>query len=238
MGQGSASEASWPPAMAMTVPRPATPAARARPRPGTRNSARASAAPVPAADASQELPGLLARMANGDEPALADFYERTVAKAYGLAVRIVGVAAQAEEVVADTYHQAWREARRYDAARGAPMAWLLMMCRSRALDALRARDPAMLHEDPASLVEEALQPRGGDPVDLLAACEERATLHGALAQLSPPQRQMVALAFFRGMTHEEIAAHAALPLGTVKSQIRRALDVLRRALAPGAGEAR
>ena len=238
MGQGSASEAGWSPAMAMTVPHPATPAARARPRPGTRNSARASAAPVPAADAWQELPGLLARMANGDEPALADFYERTVAKTYGLAVRIVGVAAQAEEVVADTYHQAWREARRYDAARGAPMAWLLMMCRSRALDALRGRDPAMLHEDPASLVEEALQPRGGDPVDLLAACEERATLHGALAQLSPPQRQMVALAFFRGMTHEEIAAHAALPLGTVKSQIRRALDVLRRALAPGAGEAR
>jgi RNA polymerase sigma-70 factor (ECF subfamily) len=60
-------------------------------------------------------------------------------------------------------------------------------------------------------------------------------VHAALALLAPAQRQMVALAFFRGMTHEEIAAHAALPLGTVKSQIRRALDVLRRTLATGDG---
>ncbi len=170
-------------------------------------------------------------MADGDESALAAFYDATVAKAYGLALRIVGSPAAAEEVVLDTYHQAWREARRFDAQRGAPMAFLMMMCRSRALDARRSRDQAVLHEDPASLVAAADHPCGDDPVEFLTGIEERSALHGALALLAPAQRQMVALAFFRGLTHEEIAAHAALPLGTVKSQIRRALDALRRSLA-------
>ena len=174
-------------------------------------------------------------MAERDESALRAFYERTAGKAYGLALRVVGIAAAAEEVVIDTYHQAWREAHRYDAARGAPIAWLLMMCRSRALDALRGRDPALSHEDPASLVLDGDRPREQDPLDLLSAIEAHTALHGALAELSAPQRQMVALAFFRGMTHEEIAAHAALPLGTVKSQIRRALGTLRRVLAAEAG---
>lgn len=194
----------------------------------------ASTATAPAQD---ELSPLLARMADGDESALRTLYDRTAAKAYGLALRIVGTVALAEEVVIDTYHQAWREARRYEAARGAPMAWLLMMCRSRALDALRSRDPALAHEDPASLVADADHPRGEDPLDLLSAVAAHTALHSALEALPAPQRQMVALAFFRGMTHEEIAAHAALPLGTVKSQIRRALGVLRRVLSREAGEA-
>jgi len=150
----------------------------------------------------------------------------------------MGSPASAEEVIVDTFHQAWREAGRFDAQRGAPMAFLMMMCRSRALDALRGRDRALLHEDPASLIADADHPCGGDPLDLLAAVEAHSALHGALASLTPAQRQMVALAFFRGMTDEEIAAHAALPLGTVKSQIRRALDVLRRTLATGGGVVR
>jgi RNA polymerase sigma-70 factor (ECF subfamily) len=195
------------------------------------------AASAPATE-QQGLAALLARMADGDEDALAAFYDATVAKAYGVALRIMGSPAAAEEVVVDTFHQAWREAGRFDAQRGAPMAFLMMMCRSRALDALRRRDHALLHEDPASLIDDADHPCGGDPLDLLAAVEARSALHGALASLTPAQRQIVALAFFRGMTHEEIAAHAALPLGTVKSQIRRALDVLRRTLATGDGAIR
>jgi RNA polymerase sigma-70 factor (ECF subfamily) len=235
MGYSNAIEARWMPGMPLTSPPPSAASARAV----TSSVARGAApVPVPAVDPQHELSALVARMVEGDELALTEFYDRTVAKVYGLALRIVGIAALAEEVVVDTYHQAWREVRRYDGARGVPMAWLLMMCRSRALDALRSRDPAIPHEDPASLVDDTLQPRDADPLELLTAIEAHSALHAALVRLSPQQRQMVALAFFRGLTHEEIAAHAALPLGTVKSQIRRALDVLRRALAHGEGDER
>ncbi|MEO8755780.1 MAG: sigma-70 family RNA polymerase sigma factor [Casimicrobiaceae bacterium] len=232
MGYSNAFGAAWQPAYGMNVPRPAPPPLRALTPPAAlEREASPAPRPAPATDPQEKLAGLLARMAEGDENALAAFYDATVAKAYGLALRIVGAPAAAEEVVMDTYHQAWREARRFDAQRGAPMAFLMMMCRSRALDALRGRDRALLHEDPASLVDDAEHPCGDDPVDLLTGIEERSALHGALALLAPAQRQMVALAFFRGLTHEEIAAHAAMPLGTVKSQIRRALDALRRSLA-------
>ena len=231
MGYSNAFDAAWRPAYGMNPPRPsAAPRRTLTPPAAPERDVSPASRTMPTAD-PQGLAGLLMRMADGDEGALATFYDATVAKVYGLALRIVGTPAAAEEVVVDTYHQAWREARRFDAQRGAPMAFLMMMCRSRALDALRSRDPAVLHEDPSSLVGDADLPCGDDPVDLLAAVEAHSALHGALAVLAPAPRQMVALAFFRGMTHEEIAAHAALPLGTVKSQIRRALDVLRRTLA-------
>ena len=119
-------------------------------------------------------------------------------------------------------------AARYDAARGAALAWLLTICRSRALDRLRARDPAQTHDDPHSLLSsDDAGFDDGDPQDLVAAMESRAALGVTLSKLAPAQRQMLGLAFFRGLTHEEIAAHTALPLGTVKNQIRRALAALR-----------
>jgi len=237
MGYANALEAAWRPAYGMNVPRVSV-SPRHTQAPPAPDHVAASASRLPSATDRQGLAALLARMADGDEEALAAFYDATVAKAYGVALRIVGSPASAEEVIVDTFHQAWREAGRFDAQRAAPMAFLMMMCRSRALDALRGRDRALLHEDPASLIADADHPCGGDPLDLLAAVEAHSALHGALASLTPAQRQMVALAFFRGMTHEEIAAHAALPLGTVKSQIRRALDVLRRTLATGGGVVR
>lgn len=166
-------------------------------------------------------------MVDHDESALSAFYDATIARAYGLALRIVRNAALAEEVVADAYHQAWREAARFDSARGNPLAWMLVICRTRALDALRARDPAIAHEDPASLVGEAESSGDGDPMGLVAAGQASAAVHRALAKLSAVQRQMVALAFYRGLTHQEIAAQTHQPLGTVKSQIRRALAAMR-----------
>lgn len=173
------------------------------------------------------LAGLVVRMAASDERALAEFYDATLGKAYGLTLRLVRHAGLAEEVVSDAYHQVWREAARYDAARGAPLTWLLMICRSRALDALRARDSAVLHEAPETLVPEADQPRDEDPLDLITATRSRRAVHEALTSLAPVQRQMIGLAFFRGLTHQEIADETEVPLGTVKSQIRRALEALR-----------
>jgi RNA polymerase sigma factor (sigma-70 family) len=180
-----------------------------------------------------ELETLVARMATGDEGALARFYDATISRVYGLALRICGSAPAAEEVTTDVYYQCWNEATRYDARRSRVTTWLLVICRSRAIDELRARDAALLHEAPETLVEEGEQPRERAPEDLLDLGQSGAGLHAALARLGPAQRQMIGLAFFRGLSHQEIAAHTGLPLGTVKSHIRRALELLRRDLQPG-----
>jgi RNA polymerase sigma-70 factor (ECF subfamily) len=189
----------------------------------------------PAEAERARLAALIAKMAAGEQGALADFYDATVSKSYGVALRVTGNAALAEEVVADTYHQAWRDAARYDRTRASPLTWLLMLCRSRALDALRARDPAVLAAEPEALIAEEDQGADENPLDLLCAIETHRALHAALATLSPAQRQMIALAFFRGLSHHEIAAQSKMPLGTVKSQIRRALVALKAPLAPPSG---
>ena len=186
----------------------------------------------PAADPYRaSLRTLVDRMIARDEGALAEFYDATLSKAYGLTLRIVRNSALAEEVVGDAYHQVWRDAAHYDRARGGPLSWLLMICRSRALDALRARDIAVVHEAPETLAPEADQPHDEDPVDLLTVVESQRRVHDALGTLSPSQRQMIGLAFFRGLSHQEIAEHTHVPLGTVKSLIRRALVALRGELA-------
>lgn len=171
----------------------------------------------------------LARIATGDEQALGAFYDATVSRVYGLALRIVRQREAAEEVVEDVYMQVWQQASRYDASRGRPLTWLLTICRSRALDFLRRDDKAIAHPEPETLVQEPGDERA-DPVDLLLTLERDTRLYAALEQLMPIQRQLVALAFFRGLTHQEIAEHTALPLGTVKSHVRKALDKMREQL--------
>ena len=135
----------------------------------------------------------------------------------------------AEEVAEDTFWQIWRQAPRFDAERGSAVAWIMTIARSRALDALRGVDPAECEAEPGELAGNEASSRD-DPLDLLAAMQQGHRLHAALASLDPEPRQLVALAFFRGLSHEEIAAQTQLPLGTVKSHIRRALARLRQAL--------
>lgn len=189
---------------------------------------------------AEALAALIARIARQDEDALGALYDATVGRVYGMALRILRDEQGAEEVAEEVFFQVWRQAGRYDPARGRPLGWLLNLARSRALDQVRRRDPALSHPDPTTLHGEEA---GGevdifdgrearDPQDLLAATEAHRGLHRALATLEPVPRQMVALAFFRGLTHEEIAASTDLPLGTVKSHIRRALTALRAALGP------
>jgi RNA polymerase sigma-70 factor (ECF subfamily) len=115
------------------------------------------------------------------------------------------------------------------------MNWLLTIARSRALDCLRRADEADTHPEPETLVA-AEAAHEGDPQDLLEAIERGQALHAALETLDALPRQLLALAFFRGLTHEEIAEHTALPLGTVKSHIRRTLTALRGVLAPAIAE--
>ena len=182
--------------------------------------------PPPHTSCPPELATLMAGIASGEQRALERFYRLTLGKVFGLALRIVRCRATAEEVAEDVYVQVWHSAALYDPQRGSPMAWLLTICRSRAIDTLRRADKAILDPDPTERVDAINQQLPGLQ-DLLQATQEHTALHAALATLRPEQRQMLALAFFRGLTYNEIAAAAQMPLGTVKSHIRRALATLR-----------
>ena len=177
------------------------------------------------------LAELIARIGQRDDRALAALYDATASRVFGLVSRVVQEASLAEEVVEDTFWQVWRQSERFDPGRGRPLTWLLAMARSRAIDAIRRRERRThvpLDEDEqAALSDED----GAGPADLLAATRGQHLLHRALASLEAQPRQLIALAFFRGLTHEEIAACTRSPLGTVKSQIRRSLQDLRQHLA-------
>ncbi len=181
------------------------------------------------------LRGWIAAIAQGDERALGALYDATLGRVYGLALRITRNEQAAEEVAEDVYWQVWRQALRFDPVRGNAMSWLLTIARSRALDCLRRADEADAHPEPETLVA-AVAAHEGDPQDLLEATQRGQALHAALQTLDALPRQLLALAFFRGLTHEEIAQHTALPLGTVKSHIRRTLTALRGALTPAIAE--
>lgn len=172
------------------------------------------------------LQSWISRVVHQDQQALAALYEAMAGRTYGLALRITRHVQTAEEVTEDVFWQVWRQAPRFDAARGSAVTWILTIARSRALDALRRRDRAepLAEEDLANLQGE------GDPQDLLAAVQREHRLHAALRDIDPLPRQLVALAFFRGLSHEEIASQMSLPLGTVKSHIRRTLLRLRQLL--------
>jgi RNA polymerase sigma-70 factor (ECF subfamily) len=172
---------------------------------------------------------LVARIAAADTRALEALYDLTVGRVYGMARSITRNAECAEEVTEDVFWQAWRQALRFDRSRGSVMAWLLTLARSRALDHLRRADNAIAHPEPHSLLADPGSDAEAPPGRLDAMQRERA-LGAALDTLDPLPRQLVALAFYRGLTHDEIAQETQLPLGTVKSHIRRALQSLRRAL--------
>ncbi len=182
--------------------------------------------PPPASAGAAELEALLASVKAGEQRALERFYRLTIGRVYGLALRIVRCHATAEEVAEDVYVQIWHSAAKYDRQRGAPLGWVLTICRSRALDSLRRADKAIVDPDPTARLDAVAQLVPGLQ-DLLQASQEHAALHAALTRLRPEHRQFLGLAFFRGLTHAEIAAEADLPLGTVKSHVRRALALLR-----------
>ena len=184
---------------------------------------------------SSALQAWLARIAEQDERAFKHLYQALSPRVYALALRILRNAAHAEEVVEDCFWQVWRQAARFDPERGSAEAWVLTMARSRALDAWRSRDRAQQGVVSLDAMEEEGKPLPEDEAhaaadSLLEASRSSRALHAALAQLPAQPRQLVALAFLRGLTHEEVAAQTGLALGTVKSHIRRALAQLHTAL--------
>jgi len=171
-------------------------------------------------------------IAHQDEGALAAMYDATLGKCHALALRITRTHESAEEVVCDTFMQVWREAGRYDPARWRPLAWLLNICRSRAIDHLRQCDRAEPHEDPAALMTEAVVD-SADPLSLVLTLESNSEVRRAIEQPPMLSQQLLALAFFRGLSHKEIAEHMNMPLGTVKTHLRRTQESLRGLLTEG-----
>ena len=177
----------------------------------------------------RDLDALVDRMCGGEERALEELYDATVGKLYALASAILRSAADAEEIVCETYAYAWANAARFDASRASALGWLLMLCRSRALDRLRQRRATANRLDVVAL-EETADASAEQPFDILSLMQQRSSVYAALSQLTPERRHLVSLAFLRGLSHQEIADATQLPLGTVKSHLRRSLVQLREAL--------
>ena len=169
--------------------------------------------------------------ARGDGAGLAALYDRHVRAVYSLALRIVGDEADAEEVVQEVFDQAWRQASRYDPARGTVAAWLMTMARTRAIDRLRARQA---RPDQASLESDRewseFPAATADPAAALDAERDVTRVREALQRLPLIQRVAIELAYFEGLTQVQIAARLEEPLGTVKTRIRVGLLKLRDAL--------
>lgn len=169
-------------------------------------------------------------MARGEERAASELYDRHAAVVYGLALRMVGEAADAEEVVLDAFSQAWRDAARYDTSRGSVTGWLTTIVRTRALDLIRARGRrARMTDDIASDTEAPAGMSEGfpEPDQRVVDGERASAVAAALRTLPDAQRHAIELAFFEGLTHHETAERLREPLGTVKTRIRLGMLKLR-----------
>jgi RNA polymerase sigma-70 factor (ECF subfamily) len=190
-------------------------------------------------DKSREVGTLLARTALGDRAAFAALYERTSGHLFAVVLRIQRDRAQAEDLLQEIYVNVWKAAGGFDAARSQPMTWLTSIARNRAIDSLRraSTQPMLLSttrdedddDDGPDAVERHADESPGPLALLDAACDAR-ELHRCIDDLSPSQRQSVALAFYDGLSHAEVAEHLREPLGTVKSWLRRALQALKQCL--------
>jgi len=179
---------------------------------------------APPTPCETDITSLLGQIGSKDESALSQMYELTVNRVYGLALKILLNEADAEEVVCDVYSQIWHKAADYQRDRGSAISWLLMICRSRALDLLRKKRPELLFNDDADKIPE--KQNNHQPDDIINLLQEGTAIKTAMLQLTEVQRQLIALAYFKDMSHAEIATTIELPLGTVKSHIRRALQTM------------
>ena len=199
--------------------------------------------PVPADSASSRQPdpeidrAILLRMRSGDQRALSELYERWFPVVNALVSRMVKSASDEEDVVEETFWQAWRQADRFAAERGSVQTWLLTIARSRSLDRLRSlkrrREDSIddISSSSGASVESALPPSSSDPL-LAAELEERSVLvRAALSDLPGEQREALELGYFGGLSQSEIAERTGQPLGTVKTRMRLALHKLRDRLA-------
>lgn len=186
-------------------------------------------AEIVAADTEALVTDHLIRCAQGDRQAFAELYRLTAPRLYGLALRILRRRDWAEDVVQDCFITVWRQAGAFRPDRGPGLAWMAAILRNRAIDWLR-RDDRLREEEESTAVEQD-QPGEDGPLDRILTVAAVGALRDCLAQLKAVQRQVIAFAYYHGLTHEEVARRLGQPLGTVKSWIRRGLDELRKCLA-------
>jgi RNA polymerase sigma-70 factor (ECF subfamily) len=188
------------------------------------------AAAAPAGLRPDSSAATIAAIIGGDTQALSDLYDSTVAKVHGLVKAMIHNSADAEEVTCDVYTQVWQTAVSFDPSRGSVVSWLLSIARSRALDCLRRqrgklRVFADQPSDDEHRVTEGIE--HNSPENMLSAFQSRSVVRAAREELSPQRRPLICLAFFDDLSHSEIAEVTGLPMGTIKSHLRRAMHSLR-----------
>ena len=197
----------------------------------------------PAADwteRSLDLSRLLARAGVGDRAAFATLYERTSSHLFAVVLRINRDRAQAEDILQEVYVNVWRAAQSFDAAQSQPLTWLTSIARNRAIDSLRRVQTQPQFQTLGSAaggadaededVYDTVADAAPGPLDLLSRATDARAVTQCMDKLSALQRQSVALAFYQGLSHAEVAQQLRQPLGTVKSWVRRALLALKSCL--------
>ena len=170
----------------------------------------------------------LARMPRGDRAALQTVYRLTSAKLFAVVLRILGERSEAEDVLQDVYLTVWRKAGDFDSRRASPMTWLIAIARNRAIDRLRAGRPSR-NMAPIEVAADLADPAPAAD-RLLETAQTQARLHVCLDALAQHERAALRGAYFDGNTYEELAERMTVPLGTMKSWIRRAMIKLKACL--------
>jgi RNA polymerase sigma-70 factor (ECF subfamily) len=194
----------------------------------------------PAADwteRSLDLSRLLSRAGVGDRAAFATLYERTSSHLFAVVLRIQRDRAQAEDILQEVYVNVWRAASSFDAAQSQPLTWLTSIARNRAIDSLRRSRAQPRFQAPGGVagnsdaededVYDTVADPGAGPLELLSQASDAQAIGRCMEQLGALQRQSIALAFYQGLSHAEVAEQLRQPLGTVKSWVRRALATLK-----------
>ena len=179
------------------------------------------------------LIALLDRVASQEHAALKALYDQCSGKLYGLALRVVVQREWAEDVLQETFLTIWRSAPDYRAALSPPMAWMGLIVRSRGLDFLRRRNTqrGKLTQELDETIADTLEGDAANPMDTAQASQQAWALHQCLSRLDNKQREVVSLAYIRDLSHGDLARQLQIPLGTVKTWIRRGLDQLRLCMA-------
>ncbi|HEX8301930.1 sigma-70 family RNA polymerase sigma factor [Sphingomonas sp.] len=179
--------------------------------------------------ARERLTLAMARVANGDRAALREVYRLTSAKLFGVCLRISQDREAAEDILQDVYLKVWNRAGRFDAERASPITWLCVIARNTAIDWRRSAGPAMLGQEAAA----AIADDGASAPELIEADQDRARIYQCLAALEPRQSSAIRAAFFDGLTYSQLAEIMKVPLGTMKSWVRRGLMQLKGCLGDG-----
>ncbi len=179
---------------------------------------------------NQELAALIRSLASGDQSAMTPLYDSTSRLVYGLVLRILGEPPAAEEVLLDVYTQVWRQASSYDETRGAPLAWMTTIARSRAIDRLRSGMQEQRLKQPLESADTSTATAATSAVDFAVASEMQKLVRAALAALPQEQREVIEMAYYGGFSHSEIVLKLGQPLGTIKTRTRLGMMKLREAL--------